>query len=567
MRTNKTRPHTSSRGSAMIIVIAFTAVMAAFAAAALAYTASSSREVDRERAEVQALYSAEAGLNAGLAQFAVARNTGEDVAAGVTSADFAGDSDLGRFRSDITPNPDGTFTVQATGTAQRAHRRIEAIVAPTTPSPFNYSMFAGNFSGDSAYDLELGGTGGQADRVVGDIFSGGDIAVTGDASIDGEVTAGGTITGTAGTSGVELDLPMVLEIDYEAFSDIDVAAAFEGAEVKADNAGGTAAQLPEDHPAHIFRKDPTDRSADVNSTEKSDYFLEDPYETPTADWAQDGSGAFEVSLPAEANKRVYYIDGNLWLHNRQTYSLKITNEGSQATQVTFVVKGNVYFSDNFYYDDPEYGGVAFIALADEEVEDSGNVYFGDPSFGTMQYAEAMIFAENNFYDNNLDASGSADVRLRGSMTAGNQVAIQRDYEKSDGSVSHTRLELNFDSRQLDGVLDLPGIPREEDEEVGFVVATWREVTVPKDYVPPPFNAADTYYHDDEVGEIDLGQNDNEAPGGGQGDVADPGTDPVETIIDPETTVIDEDDDWRERWKNKPWKKKKREGKWKKKKQG
>ena len=41
------------------------------------------------------------------------------------------------------------------------------------------------------------------------------------------------------------------------------------------------------------------------------------------------------------------------------------------------------------------------------------------------------------------------------MSAGNQVAIQRDY----GS-SHTRLALNFDSRIADGTLVLPGLPNQ-----------------------------------------------------------------------------------------------------------
>ena len=38
-----------------------------------------------------------------------------------------------------------------------------------------------------------------------------------------------------------------------------------------------------------------------------------------------------------------------------------------------------------------------------------------------------MYAENNFYDNNLDASGSAQVTVHGNMTAGNQVLINRDY--------------------------------------------------------------------------------------------------------------------------------------------
>src|SRR5690606_32174287 len=95
----------------------------------------------------------------------------------------------------------------------------------------------------------------------------------------------------------------------------------------------------------------------------------------------------------------------------------------------------------------------FIAMKDPKVEDSGNVYFGDPVFGTLKQMNAFMYAENNFYDLNLDASGSAQVLLHGNMTAGNHVEIDRDY-----GPKHTKLTVDFDDRIATGQLEMPSLP-------------------------------------------------------------------------------------------------------------
>ena len=147
---------------------------------------------------------------------------------------------------------------------------------------------------------------------------------------------------------------------------------------------------------------------------------------------------------------------------------------AQGLQVTFVVKGNIYFSDNLFYDDEDLDGLAFIALKDPNVTDSGNIYFGDGTFGTLMNMDSFMYAENNFYDTNLDASGSSNVTVRGIMSAGNQVKIDRDY-----GGNHTQLIVDYDDRVATGSLELPGIVLgTQQTETSFDVAVWQVVANP-----------------------------------------------------------------------------------------
>ena len=171
------------------------------------------------------------------------------------------------------------------------------------------------------------------------------------------------------------------------------------------------------------------------------------------------------------NDRVYFIDGNLWIHNRHTYSLQLEYTGHGGTRVTFVVKGNIYVSDNLFIHGALQSGVAIIAIRDAAVSDSGNVYFGDPAFGTLQQMNAFMYGENSFYDNNLDSSGSAMVDVNGMMSAGNHVEINRTW--SNGQ--HSKLTVNFDDRIKTGALVLPGLPTVVGGSSTFAIVAWHEV--------------------------------------------------------------------------------------------
>ena len=209
--------------------------------------------------------------------------------------------------------------------------------------------------------------------------------------------------------------------------------------------------------------------------------MEDPYEKVHVDKNENGKDASKITLSGKSdpgvngNELVYFIDGNLWIHNNKTYSFKIDQiGGAQGVQVTFVVRGNIYFSDNLFYQNKNKDGLAFIAIEDPSEPDSGNVYFGDPSFGTLKHMDAYVYAENNFYDNNLDARGSKDVTVNGTMSAGNHVLIERDF-----GGHHSKLTIDFDNRVHEGSLALPGLPDMSGADQGVTILSWREVPVPR----------------------------------------------------------------------------------------
>jgi len=397
---------------------------------------------------------------------------------------------------DPQPYSDGTYAVQvelldetqrvyrilSTGEVRGRWETIEVVIGTEGTDLFDHALFAGNTSGDPLYSLDLGGSGEQADEVNGDVYSGGDVTVDGDASVDGSIRAGGVVNGASGEGSVRQPVPDLEAMDYANTADYDVAEMFRtGATYESSDAGGNAFQMPEDNPAHIFRANPSDRRSNWSATEKTDFFLEDPYEPLRTDPNQDGSRPYGITLSGTAgdpgengNHKVYYIDGNLWLHNRKAYSFAIQHDEPNGAQITFVVKGNVYFSDNLFYSNPELDGVAFIALKDDQVEDSGNIYFGDPTFGTLVEMNAYMYAENNFYDNNLDADGSATVRVNGIMSAGNHVEIDRDYGDE-----HSKLTVDFDDRVSTGALQMPGLPGTDDPGLGNLrILSWRTVARP-----------------------------------------------------------------------------------------
>lgn len=397
-------------------------------------------------------------------------------AAGTVSLD--GTISLGQsvYWTDVADNGDGTYTVTSTGLAGASVMSVQCVVGSTTGGVFSNAIFAGNEDEDPNYVLPLSGFDAQADEIDGDIYSGGNIEVTQDATISGLARAKGYVSGADGQAGTSQPIPDIESMNYEVTADIKVAELFFGnSSYKSNSAGGYAYQVPESNPAHIFRKNPSDRSSGWSATAKDDYYLEDPYESVSADTNQNGSAPYGVTISGvsgepgiNGNQKVYFIDGNLWLHNKKTYSIGLKHNEPNGVQITFVVKGNIYFSDNFFYEDAEKDGVAFIAIEDKSVADSGNIYLGDPDFGTLRRMNAFMYAQNDFYDYNLDSSGSVQVELYGNMSAGNQVKIERDFQNQ-----HTKLRVDFDERIASQELDMPSLPAQSGaESSGFSVVGW-----------------------------------------------------------------------------------------------
>ncbi|MEQ1894952.1 MAG: hypothetical protein ABL998_20615 [Planctomycetota bacterium] len=430
----------------------------------------------------RALLAAQAGANEVLAEF-----TGVEFALG--SAEEPRDCAGAAWWAEVEDAGDGNFVVRSHGLFDRTERVLEVELQQLEGGPFFHGVFAGNSSGDPAYVLKLNGTGGQKDEIDGSVYSGGDLLVAEDAEVTGTLQASGTVTGgdlDQQAAGKREPIPDLAGMHYEATAGVKVADEFTAATYLADDLGGSAWQLPEESPAHIFRKNPSDRLDGTSATAKDDYYLEDPYEPIRLDSGWDGSDATQLSLSGtegapgpSSNHQVFFVDGNLWLHNKHTYSFQFGSGGAGGLGVTFVVKGNIYFADNLFYDDDNRDGVAFIALKDKDVADSGNIYFGDPTYGTLREMHAFMYAENNFYDTNLNTDSSSTVELVGNMTAGNQVLIQRDYTKTTRrgtTTTHTKLKIEFDERIANGDIALPGIPGiGASGEGGLTIVSWREV--------------------------------------------------------------------------------------------
>ena len=469
------------RGSATLISVIALTTVAGLAGVVLAVGYRSSGEIAAEVDGSRAFYAAEAGIYAAMTQ--IQGGNAADLGSPDNRVAFSG----GSYWVDVDQDPvTGLYTLSSVGRAGLRSEGLEVVMQESTSGIYRNAIFAGNSSGDRKYKLGLSGSNASADEIFGDVYSGGDIQVTAHAQIFGKGRATGKVLGhAAGEDGIKLPTPDIAGMNYEHTADIDVGKLFAAEEFyTSDDAGGKAWQVPEANPAHIFRKNPSDRSTEVNSTQKDDYFIEDPYEPVRRDVAQDGSDPYPITISGfdgepgtNSNQKVFFIDGNLWVHNIPTYSIAFEHDNPNGMQITFVVKGNIYYGDNVFYDNPDKDGIAFIAIKDENVADSGNIYFGDPRAGTLNIMHGYMFAEENFYDNNLNKSGSKVVEVYGNMTAGNQVLIQRDY-RHKGKDIHSKLLVDFDERVADGDLDLPGLPRGSGEGgSSFSVLSWRPTSI------------------------------------------------------------------------------------------
>lgn len=445
------------RGSA--VIVALTASLGIVAAGTAMSVVSIATQKDNESARMRTerRLVAEAGLSLAC-QSLIAGGTGN-----LGSASAPVKWGAGSYVTTAVRNTDGTHTVTAQGKVGSRSRTIRAILRERRNSPFYGAIYAGNASGSTSYSLSLGGTGTRADTVSGDVYSGGNLSVSGDATISGSASAAGTVTGVPGDSGVAEPAPDLVGAHYEATHDVNVASEFAAYGTSASNSalGGTAYQVPETNPAHIFRRNPSDRSSQTSATTKDDYFLEDPYESVDGSNSTSPSHSTRVTLSGvsgepgtSSNRKVFFIDGNLWVHNLKLYSFVFHHAETAGVQVTLVVKGNIYISDNIVLKDAAKDGVALIAVKDSSVTDSGNIYFGDPVYGTLEEMDAYMYAEGNFYDNNLGTSGSSQIVVNGMMSAADQVSINH----GSGN-TRTKLVLTFDTRVRDGTLDLPGLPQ------------------------------------------------------------------------------------------------------------
>jgi hypothetical protein len=235
-------------------------------------------------------------------------------------------------------------------------------------------------------------------------------------------------------------------------------------------------------PRHLFRMDP-DRQ-EVQGTTRHDFFLEDllaaKSDAPASQGDLDAAPAYDsapvrVTVPAAGNDKIYLIDGNLWLDHSATFSFVVGSDSvsgaePDGTRITFVVRGNIYISDNVLYENVANDAVAFVALkrtedypdeasegervalfaneasegsASSAAESSGNIQFGDPTFGTTFRFAGYLFAENDFVADNV----AHTLHVYGNMTAGASCATRKG-----------GLVVDYDARLELGLVTLPGLP-------------------------------------------------------------------------------------------------------------
>ncbi len=252
------------------------------------------------------------------------------------------------------------------------------------------------------------------------------------------------------------------------------------------------------YPEHIFLRNPPNSGGyyiwsngakiykrtytpiyDDSGVRVDDYFLEDPTDStfnsnPSANRiAQNDSSrtcTMFIDVKAEDNSKLYYVDGNVYLHSPRAYSMRFREPG---TRITIVASGNITISDEFYYNADYPDGLQYsdmdstvvhnpsdalclIALKDPScTQNSGNIYIGDRQFGTGGSIHGLLYAENDFVDNNLNTVNQQFISVFGSMCAGNEVRINR---QEGGGAYRTRLDVTLDARIRDGEIDIPGLP-------------------------------------------------------------------------------------------------------------
>jgi len=257
--------------------------------------------------------------------------------------------------------------------------------------------------------------------------------------------------------------------------------------------GGNYCINDNNNPAHIFVHNPPiglngysmsdgvaiynrvyTKSYDIYGQPIDDFFLEDPTD-PTYNTegympdAIDGTvhtAPMYVDVNSTDNSKLYFVDGNLYLHSPWAYSLRFREPG---TRITVVAKGNITISDEFFYNasyDPALlpedmnstvveeplDALCLIAITNAAATNSGNVYIGDSQFGSGGSIHAMLYAENDFLDNNLDTTDQAFISVFGNMSAGDEVSINRS------GAFRTRLDISLDQRIADGEIVAPGLP-------------------------------------------------------------------------------------------------------------
>jgi len=510
----KIRLSKSKKGLALVAIVAFACIFVILGFSMLNMAKTEIVMTQKELNSTRAFYAAEAGI----AQLSTKlyNNEFEDIA----------DTALGEanYQVDLNLDADPPYAV-STGTVGMEVKKIKVELSYLAP-PYEHAVYAGNMAGDKwNFTLRgegdpkvLGGSGkeyGGRDIVNGNLFVNGDATLYEESSVNpsplgnfnGDIDSTGKadildkakVSGTV-TEGAPAKSPLSLvDMNYAINNTHNVSKIFA-------DAGVDAGYLPSDNELYdVMVKNPSNRSSECKTTTGDDYFLE------PSSVNNKGAQYKDARTPLDlGDNRVYYVDGDLWVHSTSTYGFLVDG------QVTIVVTGDIHISDNIKYADSE-SLLGLVALGkydgSDQLVSGGNIYFGDPRFGTMSIASALMFAADSFLYNTdaisrATAEPTGGISIYGNLTALNQVSIERDWYKPTGagakgtrpayfdpstdqwvdletgtaltvneinSISHYQMAITYDDRVRTQETQPPGLPRSNEGTIFGGLKGWEEL--------------------------------------------------------------------------------------------
>lgn len=466
------------KGAILVVVIMVAVIFAivGFAVLTIAEQQAILGRIDADK--TKAFYLAEAGL----AKMAETLQT--PVYLNKIDNALDGSLEQGKFSVVLDTNSSPCYAISTgiSGTVQKKIR-VQAIFLAT---PFENAVYAMNHTGGD-WSFQLRGTGNPASTGSGekggkDIISG-NVVVDGDMymyeqsqvnpapspnpyGLNGDVDATGgisvlgsaQISGSANPDAEEPDPIDVTAMDYPHISTHNVSKIFQ-------DAGVSSGTLPKGSELRdVFVINPNDRKDECDTTDGDDYFLE-----PVA--CKGGGSQKDATTPLNlGTDKIYYVDGDVWIHNKATYGFNLTGKA------TIVATGNIHICDNTKYaDSGSMLGLVALGKYDESGNrvSGGDFYLGDPRYGTMYTVSGMMFAANDFLYNadpvsRMTGEPTTGFTVNGSFAAMNQVVIERDWYEVNTAISDPRRHSSrggFSSRG-GGISSSGGAPARYDPKTG-----------------------------------------------------------------------------------------------------
>jgi len=355
----------------------------------------------------------------------------------------------GSYQVDIYFDDDVPVYAVSTGRVRGQEKRIKVDIS-FLAAPYENSIYAGN-AGLEEWFFALRGKGkpksasyfgsqretGGKDIVNGNMYINGDITLYEESSVNpapqpnkyelnGDVDSTGSIivlddaqiSGEARENVSQTDPPDLVGMNYAIINTHNVSNIFAKEEID-------SGYLPSEHSLHdVVVKNPSDRADECASTTGDDYFFEPEKITGWQTSQRDATTPLKLG-----EDRIYYVDGNVWFHNKTTYGFLVKGK------VTIVATGNIHICDNIKYaGEKSIMGLVALGQYDDlnQLTSGGNIYFGDPRYGTTYAVSALMFAANDFLYNTDSVSGGSEEPLTGfsvygNLTGLNHISIYRDW--------------------------------------------------------------------------------------------------------------------------------------------